>query len=106
MTDDEVQLALTRDESGAFHLDRLDVIDRTRTREVFAGAEVQATVADGWLTFEVALPTAELFGGMIPQTFRFDLRGFKLRRGEEAYFSGPDVYSFRRPYVWGTVTRD
>jgi hypothetical protein len=61
------------------------------------------SVYEGVFQFEVALPVSEIFGASVPDRFHFDIRGFRLHEETEAYFSGPGLWSFQRPYVWGDV---
>jgi hypothetical protein len=61
------------------------------------------SVVDGVFEFEVSLSVSEIFGASVPDKFHFDIRGFRLHEETEVYFSGPGLWSFQRPYVWGDV---
>jgi hypothetical protein len=78
----------------------------------FAGFEIEmspfphslwGSVYEGVFEFEVSLSVSEIFGTSVPDKFQFDIRGFRLHEETEVYFSGPGLWSFQRPYVWGHI---
>jgi hypothetical protein len=67
--------------------------------------EIEATAEDGVFTFEMALPLSLGLADYLEDTFLFDVHGMGLHGDdEEVRFSGIDIYTVFRPYLWGEVT--
>jgi hypothetical protein len=102
ISEEETHLAIGMDPSGRFAVWKLDLLGYALDFES-VDAAVTARTDARVLEFEVALPVGLIFDGPVPERFRFDIRGLRLRGERDVYFSGPGLYSVERPYVWGDV---
>jgi hypothetical protein len=102
ISDRDGLIAIGMEPEGGLNVWRLDFVGFGLEMSPFPHS-LWGSVADGVFKFEVALPVSEIFGSSVPQEFLFDIRGFRLHEEAEIYFSGPGLWSFQRPYVWGGV---
>jgi hypothetical protein len=101
LTDEEVGVAVGLSEPGVH---RLDLTADPMSVEPLQEAEIVATARDGFFTFELALPLSSGIADPIQDRFLFDLHGLGLHGRDEVHFSGIDLFTVSRPYVWGKVT--
>lgn len=102
ISDADRLLAIGMEPEGGLDIWRLQFVGFEIEMSPFPHSLV-GSVADGLFEFEVSFSVSEVFGSSMPDRFYFDARGFRLHEETEAYFSGPGLWSFQRPYVWGDV---
>jgi hypothetical protein len=99
----EPQFAIGGDERGGARIWRLDLSGPRLELVPCAEATIAGGAAGGVFEFEAALSSAVVFGERPPPEFLFDLQGLRLHSGDEVRFSGVDVWTILRPYLWGDV---
>jgi hypothetical protein len=101
---EELQIAVglsKEHQPSVWHLDlTLDPMGMKLLREV----EIDAEARDGIFLFEMALPLFASLADHIRDPFLFDVHGLELHGPDEVHFSGIDIYTVFRPYLWGEVT--
>jgi hypothetical protein len=101
---DELQLAVGIDAGGTLGVWHFDLTGKVMKLEPFQKGEISGQVRDGVFQFELALTASAVLGDSLPKQFLFDAQGLRLHGEEEVRFSGVDVNTIMRPYLWGNVT--
>jgi hypothetical protein len=66
--------------------------------------EVVGRMEGSAFQFELCLPAAEILGAALPERFLFDAHSRRMHGEDEIHFSGVDINTIMRPYLWGDVT--
>ena len=104
LTGAERQFAVGQTLQGDFAIWQIDLTGERLELTLFDAGALSADVRGGEFAFELRLPRGAVLGSPLPAQFLFDLHGLRLRGEDEVRFSGVDVNTIYRPYLWGDVT--
>jgi hypothetical protein len=90
-------------EDGSAGVWELDLTEDDLGMARLPAGTVVGHAADSLLQFELRLPAGEMLGADLPERFLFDAHGRRMHGEDEVHFSGIDINTIMRPYLWGDV---
>ncbi len=99
----DVQIAIGDNGERGLEAWRMDLTGERIKLSRLQECQLKGSVKKGVLEFEASIAAGQVWGEKIPESFLFNAMTWKLRGERELQFSGEDIYSLFRPYLWGDV---